>query len=146
MLMAFTNMEQQMETLSIGQLAKACDVNIQTIRYYERQGLLPEPERRLSGYRMYSPDYVQRIRFIKRAKELGFTLKEISDLLSLRVDRKTSCADVKKRADSKIIDMEEKIQSLQRMKSALEALAATCGEGGPRGECPILEFLEGEQD
>lgn len=146
MLMAFTNMEQQMETLSIGQLAKACDVNIQTIRYYERQGLLPEPERRLSGYRMYSPDYMQRIRFIKRAKELGFTLKEISDLLSLRVDRKTSCADVKKRADSKIIDMEEKIQSLQRMKSALEALAATCGEGGPRGECPILEFLEGEQD
>lgn len=144
--MAFTNMEQQMETLSIGQLAKACDVNIQTIRYYERQGLLPEPERRLSGYRMYSPDYMQRIRFIKRAKELGFTLKEISDLLSLRVDRKTSCADVKKRADSKIIDMEEKIQSLQRMKSALEALAATCGEGGPRGECPILEFLEGEQD
>src|SRR5574342_138792 len=107
-----------MKTLSVGQLAKEAHVNIETVRYYERRGLLPEPKRRESGYREYSPEEVFRIRFIKRAQELGFTLKEISELLGLRVDSKTTCAKVKKQADAKISDIEEKIRLLKKMKAA----------------------------
>lgn len=130
-----------MEYLTIGQLARKANVNVQTVRYYERRGLLPEPDRRISGYRDYTPDFVQRIGFIKRAKELGFTLKEISELLSLRVDPATSCADVREKALMKIADMAKRIQDLQIMKKALTKLSASCRGRGPTSECPILEFL-----
>jgi MerR family mercuric resistance operon transcriptional regulator len=131
--------------LTIGQLAKKAQVNVETIRYYERRGLIPEPPRRESGYRQYSEMDVARIRFIKNAKELGFSLKEILELLSLRVDPKTTCGDVKKRAEGKIADMEEKIKALQRMKKALTKLASTCRGRGPTTECPILEMLGPEE-
>ena len=85
---------ENMETLTIGQLARQAEVNVETLRYYERRGLIPEPPRKESGYRQYPPDDLARIRFIKHAKELGFTLKEILDLLTLRVDPETSCDDV----------------------------------------------------
>lgn len=130
-----------MKSLTIGQLAKKAQVNVETIRYYERRGLLPEPPRRESGYRQYSESDLARIRFIKRAKELGFSLKEILELLSLRIDPKTTCADVKERAELKISDIEGKIRALQSMKRALTKLAALCRGRGPTSECPILEML-----
>lgn len=133
-----------MRDLSIGQLARTARVNVETIRYYERRGLIPEPPRRESGYRQYSEDAVSRIQFIKRAKELGFSLKEISELLSLRVDPDTTCGDVKRRAEVKIAEVDEKIRALQKIKKALTKLAALCRGSGPTSECPIMEALNSE--
>ncbi len=133
-----------MKTLSVGQLAKRANVNIETIRYYERRGLLPAPKRRESGYREYSEDDVNRIKFIKRAQELGFTLKEISELLELRVDATTTCGEVKKQAEAKISNIEEKINALKKMKVALGKLASSCKDDEPRDSCPILEYLNEE--
>jgi MerR family mercuric resistance operon transcriptional regulator len=130
-----------MKTFSVGQLAKEAKVNIETIRYYERRGLLPEPKRRESGYREYSEDDVSRIQFIKRAQELGFTLKEISELLELRVDSTTTCGEVKTQAEAKIAGIEEKIRALKKMKAALSKLASSCKEDEPQDSCPILEYL-----
>jgi MerR family mercuric resistance operon transcriptional regulator len=130
-----------MGTLTIGRLAKKAQVNIETVRYYERRGLLPEPPRRQSGYRQYSENDVSRLLFIKRAQTLGFTLKEILELLNLRVDPDTTCGDVKRRAEAKIGDIEEKIRALRKMKKALTKLATTCRGRGPTSECPILEML-----
>lgn len=134
-----------MENLTIGQLAKEAKVNVETVRYYERRGLIPKPPRKDSGYRQYPPEAVSRIQFIKHAQELGFSLKEIAELLSLRVDPNTTCGDVKRRAESKIKEVEEKIQALQRIKRALAKLAALCRGRGPTSECPILEALDAEQ-
>ena len=131
-----------METLSIGQLAKKAEVNIQTVRYYERRGLLPDPPRRESGYRQYSLSDLARLRFIKHAKELGFSLREIMELLTLRVDPNTTCTNVKKRAEAKLVDVEDKILALQRIKEALTHLVGLCRGRGPTSECPILEALE----
>jgi len=130
-----------MRNLTIGQLAGKAQVNVETIRYYERRGLMPEPPRRESGYRQYSEDDVARILFIKHAKELGFSLKEILELLSLRVDPNTTCGDVKKRAEVKVADIDEKIRALQKMKRALTKLVTLCRGRGPTSECPILEVL-----
>ena len=131
-----------MKYLTIGQLANKAGVNIDTIRYYEKQGLIPKPSRRESGYRQYSEDSVKRILFIKRAKELGFSLKEISELLSLRLDSRTKCGDVKKRADIKIAEIQGKIEALKRMRAALVRLVKACEENKQAGECPILEALD----
>ncbi len=135
------------ESLTIGQLAKRAGVNIETIRYYERRGLIPKPSRRESGYRQYTWETVTRIQFIKRAKELGFSLREILELLSLRLDPATTCGDVKKRAEVKIADIEEKIRILQGMKKALVTLTMDCKGSAPVNECPILEALDsGEKE
>ena len=131
-----------MKTLTIGKLAKKAHVNVETIRYYERRGLMPDPPRSESGYRHYSQDSVVRIQFILNAKELGFSLKEVSELLSLRVDRYNTCNDVKRMAEVKIANIEEKIRALQDMKNALMKLKAECIGRGPVVECPILEALE----
>ncbi len=131
-------------TFLIGQLAKRTRVNIETIRYYERRGLLPEPPRRESGYRQYSHDAVARLEFIRHGKELGFSLTEIAELLALRVDPDTSCADVRTRAEAKIADVRERIQSLSRIEEALTRLAAQCRGRGPTSDCPILDALNGE--
>lgn len=131
-----------MKNFTIGQLAKKTHVNVETIRYYERRGLMPEPPRSESGYRHYSQDSVARIQFIIHAKELGFSLKEVSELLSLRVDPHTTRGDVKRMAEVKIADIEEKIRALQDMKNALMKLKAECIGRGPVGECPILEALD----
>lgn len=135
-----------MKSLSIGQLAKQASVNIETVRYYERRGLLPEPKRRESGYREYAEEDVLRIKFIKRAQELGFTLKEISEMLILRVASKTTCRKVKKQAQAKISDIEEKIRVLEKMKTALGKLAASCEEQEPQRGCAILEYLNEQGD
>lgn len=131
-----------MRPLTIGQVARTCGVGVETVRFYERKGLLPAPPRRESGYRQFPPDTVTRIRFIGRAKELGFSLREIRDLLTLRVDRSTSCGDVKRRARTKLAEIRKKKESLERIEDALVRLTAACRGRGPAGECPILEALE----
>ena len=130
--------------LTIGQLAKRAGVGVETIRFYEREGLIAEPDRRASGYRQYDADAVLRVRFIRRAKDLGFTLKEVHELLDLRVDPDCGCADVRGQARAKIRDIEQRIASLQAMKAALERLAKKCRGRGPTSECPILEELDKE--
>ncbi len=130
--------------MRIGNLAQHAGVNIETIRYYERRGLIPEPPRRRSGYREYTRDSLDRIRFIRRAQEVGFTLNEILELLSLRVDPETTCADIRKRAEAKIIEVEGKIRALGKMKKALNTLKTACQGRGPSSECPILDALDAE--
>lgn len=130
------------KTFTIGRAAKAAGVRIETIRYYERRGLLPDPPRTEAGYRLYDTESVTRLRFIKEAQALGFTLEEIQGLLALRVDSETSCADVRRRAEDKAADIEAKIRSLQQMRAALQEMIAACAQGGPSGECPLLETLE----
>ena len=131
-----------MSSLTIGQVAKQAGVGIETVRFYERQGLLDEPPRRASGYRQYAQEAVTRIQFIKRSQELGFSLKEITELLSLRVDPETTCGEVKQRAEAKIADIDTKLRDLQRMKEALTTLVAACSGSGPTSQCPILDALE----
>jgi MerR family transcriptional regulator, copper efflux regulator len=131
-----------MSSLTIGQLAKAAAVNVETIRFYERTGIIPTPPRRRSGYRQYPPEFVRRIRFIKRTQELGFSLKETVELLSLRVDSQTVCADVKLLAEAKVKDIEQKIQTLQRMKQILTELLAHCNSQEPTSACPMLAALD----
>jgi len=128
-------------SLTIGQLARRAEVGVETVRFYEREGLLEEPARRPSGYRQYDEGVVDRLRFIRRAKQLGFTLKEIKELLSLRLDPETTCGDVKSRAEAKLDDIAAKIRSLQRMKRALVKLTKACSGRGAASECPILESL-----
>lgn len=131
-----------MKYLTIGQVAKQAGVNIDTIRYYERIGLLSPPQRKESGYRQYLDDAILRIRFIKHAKDLGFSLDEISELLSLRMDRAAKCGDIRKRAHRKITEIECKIQMLERMRVTLVRLTKTCDEGRQVSECPLLEALD----
>lgn len=135
-----------MQALTIGQLARRAGVGVETIRFYERQGLLAEPDRLPSGYRQYAGDAVDRVRFIRQAKDLGFSLREIQDLLELRVDAGSTCGDVKERARAKIADIEERIAGLERMKSALRSLERRCRGQGPTSECPILEALDQKED
>jgi MerR family mercuric resistance operon transcriptional regulator len=128
--------------LTRGALARQGGVNIETIRYYERRGLLPEPPRSQSGYRLFSKDDVRRVRFIRRAQELGFSLKEIEELLALRVEQQSTRADVRQRAEAKIADIDEKIRQLRAMKKSLQRLTASCSGHGPVCGCPILEGFE----
>lgn len=130
-----------MTALTIGRVARQAGVGVETVRFYERQGLLEEPPRRQSGYREYGEDAVARLRFIRRAKQLGFTLKEIKELLALRRDPSTPAVDVKRRAEAKIADIESKIKALQKMKKALVKLTTACSGHGTSGECPLLESL-----
>jgi len=131
-----------MDSLRSGQLAKAVNVNVETLRYYERRGLLPKPPRRESGYRLYPPESISRLRFIKGAQELGFTLEEIQDLLTLRVDEAASKADVRLRSHEKVAQIDEKIAALEQMRNALTHLIDKCHGGGPTSDCPILEAME----
>lgn len=135
-----------MEPLTIGKVARLAGVGVETIRFYERKGLIEEPPRRPSGYRQYPEETVSRIRFIKRAKELGFTLKEIEELLSLRVDSASTCEDVRRRAEVKITDIKRKIKTLQSMEMALAKLVLACQERSPMSKCPIIEALDRDED
>jgi Hg(II)-responsive transcriptional regulator len=130
--------------LTIGELAKQAAVGQETIRFYEREGLIPEPPRTASGYRQYPADTVARLRFILRAKELGFSLREIGELISLRLREYTCRADVREQASEKIRDLDAKIRDLQRMRSRLVDLQAACMNQGISDECPILQALQAE--
>jgi MerR family mercuric resistance operon transcriptional regulator len=135
-------MRLKMEELTIGALAKEAEVNVETVRYYERRSLIDQPRKPHSGFRHYPPDLIDRIRFIKRAQELGFTLEEITELLALRVEPATACDEVKQQAEGKIADIAEKIKTLQRMKKTLTGLVNACDKRTSTTECPILEALK----
>ena len=131
-----------MTLLKIGEVAKQSDVGIETIRFYERKGLLAEPQRRPSGYRQYDESVVARLQFIRRTKDLGFTLAEIKELLGLWFDASTRCEHVRQRAELKIQDIEGKILSLQKMKRSLNKLIRQCEDRGSFTECPLWEGLD----
>ena len=130
-----------MDTLMSGGVARLAEVGVETMRFYEREGLIESPPRRASGYRQYPSDTVDRVRFIKRAKALGFSLKEIKELLSLRAAPRAKCADIRQRAEEKVQDIDERIATLRRMRKALGKLMAECEGSRPVTECPILESL-----
>lgn len=134
------------EHLRIGELAKEAGVNLETIRFYERKGLLPKPPRTQSGYRIFPSEAGRRMRFIKRAQDLGFSLKEIKELLALRVDAGTTCAQVRKRAETKIAGVDDKIRALKSIKRALTRVTSACTGRGPASRCPILDALDSEEN
>jgi MerR family mercuric resistance operon transcriptional regulator len=128
--------------MKIGEVATLAGVNIQTVRYYERRGLLLTPGRTTAGYRQYGEAVVPRIRFIRRAQELGFTLEEIAELLALRVRHSEACHEVSDRATAKIALVQRKLGELENLKRALVGLVEACRHRAPTAECPILEALE----
>lgn len=133
-------------SFTIGTVAKRVGVGIDTIRFYEREGLLPEPERRASGYRSYGEGTVAQLRFIRRAKHLGFTLEEIRELLALSADRQRGVKAVKKRAQARLAAIEQRIVELERVRDGLAQLVESCpGHGAPE-QCPILRALSDEED
>ena len=131
-----------MKPMTVGQVARLAGVGVETVRFYEKNGLLEEPARRVSGYREYDEETVNRLRFIQRAKELGFTLSEIKELLSLRCSERP-CNEVQERAQAKVAEIEAKVAMLLRMKEVLGRLASSCCEQGDKRRCPILETLDG---
>lgn len=134
-----------MTTLTIGRAARAAGVNVETIRFYERRGLIPQPQKPQAGYRLYAPETVGRIRFIRKAQEIGFSLREIEDLLSLRAHPETDCADVRERAAAKIAEVDGKIAELKRVRAALEKVKASCPGRGALSACTILEALQSSE-
>jgi MerR family transcriptional regulator, copper efflux regulator len=139
-----TNRGGQTASLTIGRLAERAGVGVETIRFYERQGLIPEPRRTPSGYRQYPPGEASRLRFIRRAQELGFSLNEIRELLALRVDASSDCGRVRQRTEAKLESIDEKIRDLRRVKRALMELRDRCLEDVPTPECPILDAMGDE--
>lgn len=131
--------------MQIGQLAKRAGVAIDTVRYYERQGLLPAPPRKSSGYRRYEPDDVLRLRFIRRAKALGFTLEEIGGLLELSARRNDDMADLKQAADLRLQALDTRIAELERVRAGLWQLVTACPGHGALTTCPILAALSLEE-
>ena len=127
---------------SIGQVAKQARVNVETVRFYEREGLIQRPERDTGMYRQYAPEIISRIKFIRRSKNLGFSLKEVRELLDLRRIPGTECGEIKQRFQGKITELDKKIEDLIRIKSVLAELANTCSGTGSLDLCSILESLE----
>ncbi len=130
--------------MRISEVAKAAGVGVETVRFYERKGLVVQPKRPVlsGGFRSYSTETIERIRFIRQAQEIGFSLREIKKLLSLRVDPDADCGEVRTRARTKLDEVNRKIGRLKEMKFALEALIEACpGRGVALGECSILEAL-----
>lgn len=135
-----------MTKLTIGKVAKACGVKIDTLRYYENIGLLEAKQRTTSGYRVYHPESIRRVKFIKNAQGLGFSLKEIRSLLDLRASDTASAADVLHATENKIIEFNHKIKELDRIRRVLEELAAECPGNVPLQKCPILDHLYPKKD
>jgi MerR family copper efflux transcriptional regulator len=132
------------ETMTVGTAARRAGVKIDTIRYYERRALLPKSPRTEAGYRTLTAETIQRLRFIKHAQALGFTLNEIKQLLALRLTLSKTCADVRSGAEAKTAGIEQKIRSLQVMKRALQQLVSACKSDGPASKCSFLENLNRE--
>jgi MerR family copper efflux transcriptional regulator len=133
-----------MTLLSIGKVAKRAAVSIETIRFYERKGLLAEPQRKESGYRQYTEADVRKLVFIQHAKGLGFSLNEIKELLSLQANDTTTSREIKQLAEHKLMDIETKIAMLERMRRTLQQLVDQCPGHGPTSACPILDALASE--
>lgn len=128
--------------LRIGEVAKKSHVGVETVRFYEREGLIAQPKRTVSGYRQYSESVIKQIQFIQHAKTLGFSLKETGELIKLKSSRNARCTSIKAKAVAKITDIQEKIDALERMKTALEPLVARCKSSDPISDCPILNALD----
>ncbi len=127
---------------TIGRVAKAVGVNIQTIRYYERLKLLYPTLRRPSGYRLYGEKEIKRLRFIKNAQSLGFSLREIGDLLTLRMSSSTQCSTVRRKAQAKLTQVERELEALKAQARSLRGLIQSCSVRHPLNICPIIETLE----
>lgn len=143
------DMEEKYEgitTFKIGEVASRAHVNKETVRYYEKRELIPEPDRRRSGYRIFTQRHIDQITFIKRAQQLGFTLSEIKELLELRIDEDITCSEIRSEARHKYQDVIAKIEDLERIKKTLVDLIDSCSGGGPKSDCPILGALEGESE
>jgi Hg(II)-responsive transcriptional regulator len=132
--------------LTIGQLAERARVRLDTVRYYERRGLLPPPPRTAAGYRQYAPETVRRVAFIKRGQTLGFTLDEIEQLLALRVTPGPGCTAVERRARSTIARLDHQLADFQRMRRALARLADACHSQHATDECPLLAAIEPQEN
>ena len=139
----FGPLESRRERMRIGAVAKQAGVNIQTLRYYERRGLLPRVARLASGYRRYDVDAVPLVRFIKNAQELGFTLREIGELIELRANRGRSQLEVRQRALEKVAEIDKRVERLLAIKSELESLVAACQESRSDEECVIIAAIDG---
>ena len=133
-----------MKQFTIGQVAKQAGIKVETIKFYQRRGLIEQPSRPESGYRTYPTETVRQIHFILRAKELGFSLQEICELLGLRVTSGTSYSEIKVRAEAKLANIQQKQRVLARMETILRQLAIACQGQGPLCECPILSALDKE--
>ena len=131
-----------MNPMTIGQVAKQAGLSVETIRFYERKQLIEKPERKESGYRQFAESDIKRLLFIQQAKTLGFSLMEIKELLSIKEDPDTGSREVKNLAQSKLNDIEEKIEMLQRMKLTLKTLVDSCPGEESKRNCPILEALD----
>ncbi len=132
-----------MNSFTIGQAARAAGVGVETIRFYERKNLIVQPPKPASGgYRNYGDDIVRRIRFIRQAQELGFSLKEVGDLLNLRADPDSDCADVQRRARQKLAEVERKVAQLQQIGAALAEVIAACPSRGGLDGCSIIAVIE----
>lgn len=127
--------------LTIGKTAAEAGVSVETIRFYERRGLIVQPPKG-EGYRVYPAEMVARIRFIRQAQQIGFSLREVQELLSLRADPASDCADVRRQAAQKIEEVDRKIADLQRMRAALETVTSFCPGRGGLMECTIMVALE----
>jgi Cu(I)-responsive transcriptional regulator len=127
--------------MTIGDLAKVTGVKIVTIRYYEQAGLLPVPPRTEGNYRTYKPEHLRRLRFIRRLRDLGFTLEQVRDLLRLASDKKQSCDEVDRMTSEHLVTVEAKIRDLQKLASELRRLSRCCQGGGQIAECRIIEAL-----
>ena len=128
--------------LRIGQVAKKSRVGVETVRFYESEGLIELPERNVSGYRQFSESVIKQIQFIQHAKTLGFSLKEVGELIKLKSTRNARCNIIKATASAKIAGIQEKIDALERMKMALQPLVAQCKSSDPISDCPILNALD----
>jgi MerR family copper efflux transcriptional regulator len=138
-------MNRLKEKMTIGRTAKQAGVTIDAIRFYERRGLLPRPTRSANGYRIYSEQTIDRLHFVRRAKDLGFKLDEIASLLALQ-DEGGAKAQVKKLTTEKLAKVEQKISDLQRMRDTLRALNNQCSGSGSIRNCPIIETLTSTND
>ncbi len=133
-----------MRPMTIGRLARESGVGVETVRFYERKGLIEQPPKpQDAGFRVYSEETVRRIRFIRRAQEIGFSLREIDELLSLRADPATDSAEVRARAEAKLAEVEAKMAQLSDIRAALKDLIAACPGGGALRACSIMEAMEG---
>ncbi len=130
--------------MRIGQVAKSAGITVEAIRFYEKEGLIEVPSRTSSGYRNYSADQTQIISFIKKAKELGFSLKEIKEILELRYTPGTTCGDIKQKAEQKVAIINERIDLLRQVRNSLNSLIKSCTAESPVSMCPIIELLSEE--
>lgn len=135
-----------MNNLTIGKVAKSTGYGIETVRFYEREGLIGPAERTDSNYRVYKEEDVDRLNFVRHAKDLGFTLKEIRELLAFKQDPSARKEDVKRQTELKIAEIDRKIRDLSRIRDILASLDDCCDGHGPASECPILAALAGKED